>query len=925
MLHRPLFKVTCWHRWLLLAWWVLLFTNLPAQTQSPFQQGLERFAEQGPWDSLQYYVQRQSQLAQQADNFQLWAETQLKAQAFLSGENKQQGIQYAEALARQRWRSPRTGAEWEAWIKIEGRRAYDLKEQSKIVQAIAVIEPLLPIAEQHKMNELLDGFLYKFGGNLYTRLGDNEKALAIFEKALKISSEPEVLAGHYLNIGLAHWNQGQLLASSTAFERGLQQPGLSPTRQAQLWSALAQTELEQSRQQPEQLKQAALHSQMAIRKYPPTDTRLADALLTAALIALEQRANAVAGRYLDQAELLAQKSGIAPRDRGKQLIARSRWHLAAGQPDQALMAANAALSSLLPQFQPRDAFDQPDPATFFQENTLFEALEAKAAAAEAKNEPSWLELALQCHDLAWHAETLLREALIYQSSKLKLQNDSRLRDEAAIRIARRLYDRGTDPVYAKKALQVAERSKANLLLDALQENLLRQNLATNDPRFDQITALRHNMALLESKIWTSTDPQALAEWRICLNDLKTQATALERQLAADFPRLQLSESFSDANRSPLHEALQPDETGLVYFVSGQTLQLFVLNEQGIVEWQQIVLKGEVEAFLHWFRDASAIINDPEGYYQAAWKLHQTLLPVSVIEAKRLLIVPDGPLCLVPFEALLTAPVKGVSLRQAPYLIQKTTVSYAFSLATLARQRAFSQRSRQQLLGLAPLFAEQQRGLAPLIAGASEWQHWPGADSRSGVAASAQQFLDEAGRYRILHLSTHVSAGAHPRIEWFDRAMYLPEVYALPLCADLVVLSACETGLGQAERSEGLMSLSRAFAHSGAACIISSLWQVNDRSTARLFGHFYKALRQRQSIATALQSAQLAYLTDAEVNVAFQSPYFWAGFIPVGADRSIEPPTQRLWMYALGVLMLLLTILGWIRFRSGKKLKHGSEK
>jgi CHAT domain-containing protein len=888
-------------------------TALHGQVLHRYDRAIEAFAESGPLDSLLHYVQLESRAAQQTDSLQHWAKTHLMVQVFLGSQHKQQAITYAETLARARWRNPRTAAEWRAWLNIEGRRAYDLKEQSKIVQAISVIEPLLPIAEQYQMNDLLDDFLYKFGGNLYTRLGDNEKALAIFEKALKISSDPEVLAGHYLNIGLAYWNQGELAASAKAFESGLQQPNLSPTRQAQLWSGLAQTELEQGRYQSVMLQHAAYHCSAALRTYPPDDIRRSDTWLTATLVALEQNNIKQAYQYLNQAEKITQKANRAPRDRGKLLIARSRWHFAAGQYESALSAANAALQVLLPQFQPKTVFDQPDPATFFQENTLFEALQIKAMAAEAMGrDKRFLELALQCHDLAWQAEVTLREALIYQSAKLKLQNDSRLREEAAIRVARRLYEISPDLRYAQKALQVAERSKANLLLDALQENLIRQNLAATDPRFDQINALRHNMAAIESKILTTSDAATLAELRISLNDLKSEATSIERQLNAQFPRLSLSDFFSSTNHTPLNYALHTNETGLVYFMAEKTLHIFVVDAQGIKDWQQKVLNGEIEAFLHWFKDEGAIINTPSEYYQSAWVLGQLLIPATACGATRLMIVPDGSVCLVPFEALLTAPAEEASLRKAPYWIRQATISYAFSLATLARQKAYTQRSNRDFLGMAPLFSQQERGLAPLLAGANEWQQWPNVVAKVGYAADAQQFLSAAGAYRIVHLSTHVSAGLQPHIEWFDRAMYLPEIYALPLRADLVVLSACETGLGQSERSEGLMSLSRAFAQAGAACIISSLWQVNDRSTARLFGHFYTALRQRNSIATALQQAQLAYLADQEVNAAFQSPYFWAGFVPVGADKIVESKSWN-WTFFFAISVALIAI-SWGLYR-----------
>ena len=73
-----------------------------------------------------------------------------------------------------------------------------------------------------------------------------------------------------------------------------------------------------------------------------------------------------------------------------------------------------------------------------------------------------------------------------------------------------------------------------------------------------------------------------------------------------------------------------------------------------------------------------------------------------------------------------------------------------------------------------------------------------------------------------------------------------------------------------------MSLARAFAQAGAACIVSSLWSVNDQSTSRLLQYFYKNIRLGHTSGASLREAKLAYLSDSEVGSAAQSPYFWAG-------------------------------------------------
>ena len=180
---------------------------------------------------------------------------------------------------------------------------------------------------------------------------------------------------------------------------------------------------------------------------------------------------------------------------------------------------------------------------------------------------------------------------------------------------------------------------------------------------------------------------------------------------------------------------------------------------------------------------------------------------------------------------------------------------------------------------------------------------------SAENATLQAFLKIAGGYQVLHFSTHAFSDGNPRIELIDSSLLLPDLYALPLKADLVMLSACETGLGKEEKGEGVMSLARAFAQAGAACIVSSLWSVNDASTSRLLNYFYDNLGKGHRSALALQEAKLAYLSDPGVGSAAQTPYFWAGLVVVGDDRVIAQPWGLLeWGAGLvGVLFLIVLV------------------
>ena len=105
-----------------------------------------------------------------------------------------------------------------------------------------------------------------------------------------------------------------------------------------------------------------------------------------------------------------------------------------------------------------------------------------------------------------------------------------------------------------------------------------------------------------------------------------------------------------------------------------------------------------------------------------------------------------------------------------------------------------------------------------------------------------------------------------------------ELYNLNLPAELVVLSACQTGLGKQIKGEGMIGLTRGFMHAGAARVVVSLWNVNDKATSELMTRFYqKMLKEQQAPAAALRSAQVEMWKQK----AWQSPNYWAAFVLQG--------------------------------------------
>jgi CHAT domain-containing protein/tetratricopeptide (TPR) repeat protein len=159
------------------------------------------------------------------------------------------------------------------------------------------------------------------------------------------------------------------------------------------------------------------------------------------------------------------------------------------------------------------------------------------------------------------------------------------------------------------------------------------------------------------------------------------------------------------------------------------------------------------------------------------------------------------------------------------------------------------------------------------------------------ASRAAATSDELGQYRVIHFATHgLLNSQHPELSGIvlslvdahgkpqDGFLRLHEIYNLRLPAELVVLSACQTGLGQEIKGEGLVGLTRGFMYAGAARVMASLWKVDDRATAELMKHFYQGMvKDGLRPAAALRAAQVQIWKQQR----WQEPYYWAAFVLQG--------------------------------------------
>ncbi|MEZ4927488.1 MAG: CHAT domain-containing tetratricopeptide repeat protein [Saprospiraceae bacterium] len=889
---------------------------------------IDYFYQSGQQDSFLYYKNLMADQARKNDDLEAWSSEQLDMYDFLfeEGEARKASNLLNKAWS-EKWREPRNDDEWGNLCFIQSYRGMDFLEAGKIMEATHAFEDAALMYEGHPQTDLdLAESIYKPLGNCYTMLGDNDKALAIQSKILQLHIENDALAGVYCNIGIAYWNQGDYDNAEKNYRAGLALTEVSGIKRALLLGALAQTLLDAGRNAEAISTAFASLSLLQVEKPGDLQTEYrCYSRRTAGLALMRDGKLKEAEKMLGNARNDAfNVFGTRSRELGKIEIAQAELLILEENAPAAMVAANEAMASVLPAFQSKWPRDNPDPATFYEENVIFEALWVKAKAAleiyEKSGDTAWLEFALKCHELAWQAESILRKVYQYSSSKLNLQSGSRLRDTEAMRICRLLFEKTGDEAYLAKAFSFAERNKALWLQEGIRENLVRQNLAKNDPRFSTLSALRQNFSLYEKKIFLNPEHESVPEWRNEADSLATQIKQVEEEIQGAYPTLVSAAQDSVSLPKIEHE----EDIMLEYFAGQSNFELFVFCKNKQPVWYTIpidsVFKSSLSAFLSCFEDPNAIINNPRGYFNSAQSIWKKLWPEEARSARKATLIPDGYLNFVPFDAMVCSPAnETTNLRNADYLVKHTAISYAWSWQALQQQRKLHSKAKEYALCLAPGFANKERGLSPLNSDASEFPS--NGHLLSGSEANLEQFAKELSDYRVVHLATHAFASAEdgqlPRVELYDQPLYLPSIYGLSLQADLLTLSACQTGLGKIEAGEGVMSLARAFAQAGAANVLSGLWSLNDKSTNTLLAAFYQYLESGKSIGSALQQAKLDYLENEDIRATVQSPYFWAGMVSVGDDRSVNAGKGGGWFVWVLVLAAVLSAFLFWQYKKRK--------
>jgi CHAT domain-containing protein len=336
--------------------------------------------------------------------------------------------------------------------------------------------------------------------------------------------------------------------------------------------------------------------------------------------------------------------------------------------------------------------------------------------------------------------------------------------------------------------------------------------------------------------------------------------------------------------------LAADELFLEYLITDSSVLVFGITADGLESMELPETRETLEDLIGFTRGVLADAARDSG--SELWRvplkrLHSILIePVQAagwLEGREhLTVVPHGELHYLPFQALLN--------EEDSFLVQRYSISYAPSATVWAQLGARPSRvSGGGVLAMAPRAAElpATRQEMARIRDA----YGDRATILMGAEATEEALVSTAGTYDVIHLATYgVLNRTNPLFSYVelragttgDGRLEAHELFGMQLDADLVVLSACETGLASGSRADvppgdDWVGLVRSFLSAGASEVVATLWRVEDRATADLMSRFYQDLASGEPARSALAAAQREMLDDP----ATASPFYWAGFVLVG--------------------------------------------
>jgi CHAT domain-containing protein len=636
---------------------------------------------------------------------------------------------------------------------------------------------------------------------------------------------------------------------------------------------------------------------------------------------------------------------------------------------EALDYYQKALMVIYPYFKDIDLNSDPKPLTIYEESQNLPVFKNKAEVmykysrinGDTLSMSTSLEDCLRCINIIQK----MRFRITSNQSQYVISKKERFVFNLSQLAAIRKYEETKDKYYLNLAFRVNEEGRAFTLVSAMRNQKAMDFGNIPDKIRKQESELNRQLSLYDELLYKERqkdqpDSVKMSNWEDQLFITNEQYNKLLNKIEREYPeyyRLRFDDNVSDMYS--IMKKIDKETTLLEYSFLDSFLIIYSTSRKDMSVTLVKTAPGFEDKCLDFLNllttqnfsnSATATYNR---YTSLAQELYSTLIePVrDKIDGGNLIIIPDGAISYIPFDALLTSkvPQGRPDYRNLPYLLKDFSVGYSYSSTLHFNPPRHIRIPSESILAFAPLYAsaldeytdpnpvrdEKYLDLRMLPGVAIEVNNISKihkTDAFYNMDARESKFKEMAGRYRILHLAMHTMVDNNdPMLSKLiftqipdrgeDGLLHTYEIYNMKLNASMTVLSSCSSGYGKIQPGEGVQSLARGFAYAGCPSILMTLWEVGDLSTVLVMTDFYEFLSRHKTKPQALRESKLNFLAEADELRA--NPFFWASYVVIGDSSPIYPASANTYMLNVFLLALPMGFVGafYRKYKKEEKKNH----
>ncbi len=602
------------------------------------------------------------------------------------------------------------------------------------------------------------------------------------------------------------------------------------------------------------------------------------------------------------------------------------FHLKHGNFEAGLHAIAAALANTGKKIIVASPDTQIPPETVFSKRQLLHLLDIKLQLLqlgfEKTKQYGYLKSALKTNTNILQTFDLLKKEFDSKLDKQFLAETCYPIFHHMIAVAHLAYEQERNPSFIELALNISEKNKDFILLEALRSTSASRYGNVPEHILDKESQFRSEIANLETRLFDK--PENHQAFSMSLFELKKEYYTFLDSIELAFPKYhQLKYGAKSLPLTEVRSTLLNEQNALLSFtVTAEHLYVITLNDTK-EEFLKLPFTASDRSSVRQFYtliSTPSLAKDSQIPELGALLFEKILKkPLKGFRAAQLTIIPDGLLHYIPFDILS---------ENDAYLLETKNIGYGNSIGSLISLKNNPGQKNAKVLAFAPRFegTDNRNSTRQFGQLAYNDQELVKVNAFFNTAsylyekATLKNFREQAPAFGIIHLATHASANDEfPDYSYLafsqnekENILYTKDLYASTINAEMVTLSACQTGIGTLRNGQGMLSLSKGFYYAGAKSLVNTLWKINDKSSVKLMEFFYESLCEGNSKQEALRAAKLKYLKNTD-DPLLQHPYYWSAFV-VSGDTA--PITRKTWTRYAALGIMGLFAVGFMTHRLG---------